>query len=659
MIVEVAFPIPVERRFSYSVPMRWQPHVKPFSRVTAPFRIRSLTGWVTNITAGDADREASLKEIQEVSDIFPLVDPDMERLVSWASRYYVTPLGLVLKYALPSGKEVEKYLSVEMDSRPGQAPLPMKKALASPGREQIMSLHSKGSLSLHDTFDGSPFEPLHLRENKTAPRADTPGNTLFLGGIASRLEYYISLVSECLARDESVLMLVPDYDETGSYFTRAFLEKFPGRVLWYSSSVKAKTRMETWFKGRTGGGRIVLGTRSCVFLPVRNLGLVIVERHEEDYYRNEEDFRFNAATVAIKRAGLAGVPAVVGTASPSMEIWKEAEEGRVAVVEKDLPAKTEYTELILEKNIAGYNGLPEELVNIITAGVEAGRRIALYTPRRDYSSYIQCLECKTLFTCPKCGSALSYRKSTDSLICPSCGGKFPYEEKCDACGSNLIRFSHIGAEYLEAHVKILFPHIPVARISGDTTKKEIEYLKKIPRGSPAVIAGTQAMANLYGFAVDTLILVGWEELSRISGYRATEKMFHILIHLMDALDPREMHFCMAKRKRVDPALFLDVRRFCGDELARRKAADFPPYTRFFLVDIEKKTESAGRKAVAGIKEALKAGGYTGGITGPLFQKKERLHWRIILNGSGDSLHESLMALYNIADVRLEADPLYL
>jgi len=659
MIVEVAFPIPVERRFSYSVPMRWQAHVKPFSRVTAPFRMRSLTGWVTNMTAGDGEREASLKEIQEVSDIFPLVDPDTERLVRWASRYYVTPLGLVLKYALPSGREIEKYLSVGMDSRPGEPPLSIKKALALSGREQIMSLREAGSLSLYDAFDGSPFGPLPLREDKTPQRTGAPGRTLFLGGIESRLECYISVISDCLARNESVLMLVPDYDRTGSYFTRAFLEKFPGRVLWYSSSVKGKARMEAWFRARTGGGRLILGTRNCVFLPIRDLGLVIVERHEEDYYRNEEDFRFNAAVVAIERAGLAGVPAVAGTASPSMEIWREAEEGRVTVIEKNLPAKRPYSELILEKNIATYNGLPEGLAEIVTAGVEAGNRIALYTPRRDYSSYIQCIECKALFTCPRCGSALSYRKSADSLVCPSCGGRFPYEEKCDACGSNLIRFSHIGAEYLEAHVKNLFPHIPVARISGDTTKKEIEYLKKIPRGSAAVIAGTQAMANLYGFGVDTLILVGWEELSRISGYRANEKMFHILIHLVDALNPEEVHFCMARRKRVDPALFLDARQFCGDELARRKVADFPPYTRFFLVDVEKKTESAGLKAVAGIKEALKASGYTGGITGPLFQKKERLHWRMILNGSGDSLHDALMGLYNIADVRIEADPLYL
>ena len=659
MIVEVAFPIPVERRFSYSVPLKWQPHVKPFARVAAPFRMRSLTGWVTNITEGDGEREASLKEIQEVSDFFPLVDGSIERLVNWASRYYITPPGLVLKYALPSGKEVEKYLSAEMNSGSGQAPLSMKKALASSGRERIMSLRSTGSLRLHDTFDGSPFEPLPADENGASLALDGPGHTLFLGNIASRLEYYLSLISDCLERDESVLMLVPDHDQTGSYFARAFAGKFPEKLLWYSSSVKLKTRMETYFRARSGGGRLILGTRSCVFLPVRRLGLVIVERHEEDYYRNESDFRFNAAEVALERARLAGVPAVVGTASPSVGIWKEAEEGRVKIVEKDLPEKKEFTETLLDKNIAAYNGLPDELTEVITSGVEAGRRIALYTPRRDYSSYIECVECKTLFTCPVCHGVLSYHKSTDSLVCPACGRKFPYEEKCDACGSELIRFSHIGAEYLEEHVKRLVPHIPVARISADTPRKEIEYLKRIPPGSPAVITGTQAMANLYGFDVNTLILIGWEELGRTSGFRANEKMFHILIHLLDALRPEEVHFCMARRKRVDPSLFLDVKGFCGEESARRKAADFPPYTRFFLVDVEKKTESAGLKAVAGIKEALKAGGYTGGITGPLFQKKERLHWRMILNGSGEPLYRSLMGLYNIADVRIEADPLYL
>ena len=469
MIVEVVLPIPVERRFSYSVPPRWQPHVRLLSRVTVPFRTRSLIGWVTNITSGDTEKEAGLKEIQEVSDIFPLTDGTLERLTAWASQYYVTPMGVVLKYALPSSREIEKYLAVSMDSRPGQPPMTTKKALTSLGREKLMSLRSAGSLRLHDTFNRSPFEPLSAGDG--GPPAVTPGATLFLGDIESRLEYYSSLIAGHLAKDESILMLLPDYLQTGSYFTRAFLEKFPDKVLWYSSSVKGKARMETYFKARSRGGQLILGTRSCVFLPVRDLGLVIVERHEEDYYRNEKDFRFNAATLAIERARLLGVPAVVGTASPSMEIWRDMEEGRVTVEEKALPSKRYYSETTLEKNIASYEGLPEELAAAIAVGIEAKHRIAVYTPRRDYSSYIQCIECRTLFTCPACHGVLSYRKSTDSLICAACGRTYPYEEKCDACGSNLIRFSHIGAEYLEDQVKRLFPHVPVARISGDTSRR--------------------------------------------------------------------------------------------------------------------------------------------------------------------------------------------
>jgi primosomal protein N' (replication factor Y) len=630
--------------------------MKRFLRVAVPFRMRSLTGWVTEIKA-EGEHGIGLKDVLAVSDLFPLVDGTMERLTYWASQYYITPLGLVLKHALPSGHEIEKYLSAQMDSCSGEPPMAMKKALASLGREKVISLRNAGSLRMYNTFDGSPFEP--LPPTRESMRSDTPGNTLFLGGIESRLEYYSSLIRDRLAKNENILMLLPDYHQTGNYFSRAFLEKFPGKVLWYSSAVKAKTRMETYFKAQSGGGYLILGTRNCVFLSICDLGLVIVEHQEEDFYRNEENFRFNASTVAIERARLVGVSAVVGTASPSTEIWREAEEGRVSVVEKGLPTNRGFTESILEKNIAVYDGLPKELTETIAARIRESRRIALYTPRKDYASYIRCLECKTLFSCPVCHAAFSYRKSTNSLVCAACGRKSPYEEKCGQCGSELIRFSSIGAEYLEEHVRRLFPHVPVARITGETPKKELDLLKKIPADSPLVIAGTQALANMYGFTVNTLILLGWEELSRISGYRAHEKMFHILIHLIDALNPEEVRFFMERKRRADPSLFLDVREFCREELARRKAADFPPYARFFLVDVKKKNEKTGLKTVNGIKNMLAEIGYTGGIIGPLFQKRERLHWRMILSGNGDPLYRLLMGLYNIPDVRIEADPLYL
>lgn len=648
MIVDVALPIPVAKTFSYYVPPLWRSHLKLLSRVIVPFRTRVLAGFVTAFRDGE---KGALKEIEEPADLFPLADGVLGELADWASRYYVTPPGLVLKYVLPPFKDVQKYLIVDMDERKG---IPLKKAISSMGKKRVMEGVRDGTLTIRDLFTNEPFLP---GEPKTPP--SKAEGTLFIGGADERLFHYISLISACMEKNENVLMLLPDYHGTGDYFSRAFNEAFPGKVLWYGTSMKGKERMETYFRSRKSGGFLILGNRSSVFLPVLDLGLVIVERHEEDYYRNEEDFRFNAARIAMERAALEGVPVVLGSVSPSVDFFKEAEVGRLRTTQGEWPPSIPFSEVLMEKNIASYDGLPEGLVDVMGPMVEHGGKIALYTPRKDYSSSIRCADCKTLFTCPSCGGILAYQKSTDRLVCPSCGGKFPYEEKCPQCGSSLIRFFRVGAEYFEERVKLLFPEILVSRITGDTSKKERAQARKKADQSPFIFIGTQTLSTFYGMNVDMLILAGWEDLARTSGYKAREKMFQVLMHLLDALNPRELVFCMEQKKRIDPALFLDTIGFLKDETARRKTAEFPPYTRFFLVEISKKEESAGIKAIARVREVLDAHGYRGDVTGPLFQKRQQYQWRMILTGDGDELYRSLLGLYAIPDVHIEADPPYL
>jgi primosomal protein N' (replication factor Y) len=657
MIIHVALPIPLEKRFSYLVPDKWQPFAKPYSRVIVPFHNRSATGFITG-TAGEELK--GLKEIHEVVDIFPLLSGSLIKLCEWASPHYVTPLGLVLKYALPSNLHLERYLVIS--SEPGGASsldgVPLKKALKSRGKEAIFSLCREGAIGVTDILSGKPFEgfdPLHA----WSPQAPGPTNDIFVGPVRDRLAHYTSLITDCLQKGKNTMVLLPDYYLTGDYFYRAFLEEFPGRVLWYGSSLKGKSRMETYFKTRVEGGHLILGNKSCTFLPAADLGLIVVERPEEDHYRNEEGFKFNAALLALKRAELEGIPVVFGTASPSTEMSRYLMEGRFRALRGRSQDTRPHHEVKLEKNMALYDPLPDDLLELIGKSVTNNERIAVFTPRKDYSSYIQCLDCKTLFSCPVCNGIMTYQKEKNSLVCPVCMSEYPYKERCTQCGGSLIRFSRIGAEYLEEHLRSLFPDCPVVKITGETAKKEVARLRKKSENSPLILVGTQTLGSLYGLKTDRLLLVGWEELSRISGYRASEKMFHILHHLLDALDPEEVHFFMERRKRVDPAPFFDVEGFCGSELERREIADFPPYTRLFLVQIEKKMESGGSKTIAKIRNILSEQGYTGPVTGPLYQKRANHQWRIILKGNEESLCRSLLRLYDLPDVRVEADPLYL
>ncbi len=651
MIVHVALPIPIGKSLSYSVPDPWLPFVQTFVRVKVPLTRSTLTGFVTAVDFGN---DEGLKPVIEVEDPFPLVDPELARLAEWASYYYVTPMGLVLKYALPATLRYEKYLKIEAFSEDLRAVhgLPFKKAIALLGKEALLGHYHDGVIGFRDILTDRPFSPF---EKSSVPRCASSGK-LVAGDIETRLRYYMDAIAEHLARGENVLVLVPDYHVTGSYFRDRLGTRFPGRIRWYGSSVKAKERMETYLRVRNEGGSVILGNKSCLFLPICREGLIIVERPEDDGYRNEEGFKFNAVTVVLKRAEMAGIPIVLGSASPPVEIFKQVSDGALTLVGGDLSKPLLHREVVMETGISSTGALPEELVDIVAAAVERKDRIAIYTPRKDYGSHLKCLDCKALFVCPVCKGALTYQKWRESLMCTGCGKVLEYEERCVQCGSNLIRFSNVGAEYIEEKVKEIFKHVPVFRITGDTLREKVKELSCLPGDAPAVLIGTQAMSKLYGFRAARLAMVEWEELRRVGGYRAGEKMFQILHNLLDALEPDEVDFFMARKKRVDLEGFLNFKLFYDDELEKRRIAGFPPYLRIFLLEVERVSEARGAALVEKIRAIVSARGLSEHVMGPLIQKRRKYRWRMMLKGDEKLLFEALREIRDLPGVRVEGDP---
>lgn len=652
MIVRVALSLPLHRTFSYSVPARWMSLVKRFSRVNVPFGTGTRTGFIADIAENN---EEGLKEIDEVVDLFPLVEPMHASLCEWAAHHYITPIGLVLKYAIPRITDLERYLVVSYRSgnRPGLQSIPLKHALTQSGPWALLRSYEDGIVDCPDIFTSKPFRP--LPDQPAAPIE----KILYVAPIEERMRYYDHLLSEQLTRGNNVLMLLPDYHTVGKHFERALAKSFQGCLRWFGGSTAVRARMETYFRARHEEGLIILGNKSAAFLPVRNNTLIIVERQEEDEYRNEESFRFNAATVAFQRAVIAGSSIVFGTVAPSLEMIKTTEDLGFQTIEKRAPKPIKTSEVIIERTAPSNGPLPAPLTELIETAVSYGEHIAIYTPRKDYASHIQCLECRRFFLCPLCGGMLSYRKQKDALYCSACVKTFEYHEACTHCGSSLIQFSQIGAEYLEHHIKAMATGAEVVKITGETPKKALTVIRGISERSPAVIIGTQILSKLYNFTAKKLALIGWEELLRMGGYRAEEKMFQILTNMLDALKPEELHVIMERKKKVDTSYFLDTARFYQKELQNRKQAEFPPYTRIFLIEIKKGTEQAGMKAVERVKRIMEEKGLTGFVTGPLTQKRATFLWRLILKDTDDGLSETLFSLYNIPDVRIEVDPLYI
>jgi primosomal protein N' (replication factor Y) len=414
-----------------------------------------------------------------------------------------------------------------------------------------------------------------------------------------------------------------------------------------------------WKLLRDEGGFLVLGNKSCVFLPICKQALIIVERQEEDEYRNEEGFKFNAALVAVKRASIGGVPVILGSACPSMEMYHYAKNNKFNIIEKKWLLDGSCQENIVAPDIVSSATFLEGLIPVIKEGVGKGEKIAVFTPRKDYGSYLVCHSCKKPLLCPDCEGVLGYEKAAGLLVCSLCSKSVLYEERCAHCGSNIIRFSRTGAEYVEEKLKDIFPDMSIFKITGDSLKKEMKTLNKMPADSPAVLIGTQSLSKLYNVHVQKLILLGWEELRKMGGYRSDEKMIQILINLIDALTPGSVTLFMEKKNKVTIGNFLEGDSYYQEELQRRKNADFPPYRRVFLVEIKNKNKERGEKTIARIKDIFQKEGIESAVSGTLMEKKTLYKWRIILRGEEDFLCKALLKIYDLPGVQIEADPLYI
>ncbi len=652
MIAHIAPPLPVARTFSYRVPDRLLGMVEGFMRVTVPFGTRTVTGYVTALEDKDGE---GLKDLHGVLDPYPLVGGDLAPLIRWASRHYVAPMGVVLKYVLPASLRIERYMKVRRrlgDEGDGPAQ-PLSRAYRALGREAVLRGVREGSLVAEDIFTGRPWGP----PEEVTPGGGPGGMTFLAGPMKVRLARYMEVAALHTARGENVLILLPDFKTAGQHVYRALKEEFGEKVYWYSSSVKAKARMEAYFRARGEGGLLILGNQSSSFMAVARLGLIIVERPEEDEYRNEEGFRFNASEVARQRGRIAGVPVVMGGPFPPFELIKEAGEGNLHLVTLCPWTPPRFNEVRVARKGDASEAPPEALVESVKASVEAGGRVAVYTPRKFYGSLIHCLECGQFFLCPRCHGMLSYAKTEDRLVCPRCSAHHPYRETCPHCGSRFIRFSRAGVEYLEEHFRRFLPETAVFPLTGDTVSKVASGPTDLYGHRPAVIVGTQVLSKLYDLKIDRLIVYGWEDMVSPSGFRATERILHTVLNLNDALTPREILFLSIGEKGISPGDFADPLLFSMKELEKRKIASFPPFVRLFSVESAALPGPGSGKALDRVMTLAREGGVEGFLAGPLFPDRDKNRWRILVRLESERAIEFLRGLHAIPGVRVEADPL--
>jgi primosomal protein N' (replication factor Y) len=513
-LVRVAVPVPVDRLFTYRVPEALREAISPGVRVRVPFGRRTLVGYYVEPGGECEVPEEALKDVLEVLDAEPVVRPELLALTRWIGRYYRCSWGEALQAVLPAAVRkrrasartyrVERAIAPERavaladgmpDRQAKQArilralaeaevpPTPRDLlSLVRASRSPLETLRRKKLLritSLEKEID--PFrdaavertEPLDLTaEQRVALDAvdaairEARFRVFLLHGVtgSGKTEVYLQALSECVAQGRQGIVLVPEIALTPQT-TRRFRQRFD-RVSILHSGLTDATRAREWRRIRRGEADVVIGPRSAVFAPVPKLGLLVLDEEHETSFKQQSTPRYHARDVGIVRARDAGAAVVLGTATPSLESWRNAQTGkyerldlRERIGDRRLPP-VEVVDLSLEGPRTPL--FSRRLVILLEEALRKGRQALLLLNRRGFATFLTSRRCGHVCTCPRCAITLTYHRSFKRAACHYCGHEETPPERCPECQGPPPRQLGVGTERVEQEVRRHFPNARVA-----------------------------------------------------------------------------------------------------------------------------------------------------------------------------------------------------
>jgi primosomal protein N' (replication factor Y) len=569
---EVAVPLHVAQTFTYRLKPEQSRDAKPGARILVPFGRKLLTAYIValhdELPAELKLTDVEIKEAESLLDTDPVCTEQILQLARWVAEYYACPIGEVIKAALPPGmkpklrrfvritdlkpeKITEKQQSV-LDALRQHGALPLQNlstaivsALAKKGLVEVFSdavrrdpLAHSPSLAAEDHTLTSAQQAV-LDKILDQVKEETYAVFLLHGVTGSgKTEIYIRAMSAALARGRSAMMLVPEIALT-PVFSHRLRSYFGDRVAIFHSSLQKGERFDEWTRVKNGDARVVIGTRSAVFAPVQNLGLIVVDEEHESTYRQQESPYYNARDVAIVRAQKESAAVVLGSATPSLESFHNARAGKYKLLPlpERIAARPMAAATIVDmRNVFVRHANPrvfsDELLEAIQETYERREQSIILLNRRGYSSFILCRSCGETIQCPNCDVTLTYHRSERVIVCHYCNHRKAVPKVCPACGKKYIYYVGEGTEQLEEMLTQLFPALRVARIDRDTTARRQVFeqsLSDFSAGKIDTLVGTQMLAKGHDFPNVTLVgVVSVDAGLALPDFRSAERTFQLI-----------------------------------------------------------------------------------------------------------------------------------
>ena len=670
--VEVVLPVPLKRSFTYAVPQDVATRPELGQRVRVPFGKRRLIGFVTAThTEIPKDLDVDIKKLRPIIEFLddePLITPEILRLSEWTADYYASFWGETLKAALPAGMNSENVRPKRRKAVKLLDPAlaDHSKALTEQQSAILETLTDAGGEMLWiDLLDSanvgaSPVNTLVKRrfldvfvqdilrdpisaeklperpafaltvhqDSALAAITDAIDESEFkaflLHGVtgSGKTEVYFRAIRHSIAMGRSALMLVPEIALT-PVFSRQLRSAFGTTVAILHSGLSQGERFDEWRRIRAGEARVAIGTRSAVFAPLENIGLIIVDEEQDSSYRQRESPFYNARDVAVVRANFAGAVAVLGSATPAMESFHNAQNGK-------------YTLLSMPERIGGRNLAAAELVDMREAFRRAGKDVALSAElleaigetasrgeqiivlmnRRGFSQFVLCRTCGETIKCENCDITLTFHRRDGRLSCHYCGFGMPAPRVCPKCESEFLYFVGEGTENIADQLAKKFPALKIERIDRDsiTRKGELEQkLRDFAEGRTDMLVGTQMIAKGHDFPNVTLVgVVGVDIGLGLPDLRSAERTFQMITQVAGRSGRGEKpgrvviqtyhpdHYALKR------SMAQDYEGFYGDELKFRENFRYPPFVALASIMVRHRDLSRAKSIANAIRRFLDA-----------------------------------------------------
>lgn len=673
MILSVAVPVPLFQNFDYLAPEASScteasfAKVRPGMRVLVPFAGRELIGIIVDTqksqnTTTVTKPRYQLKTALRLLDTQASIPSSLFKLIEWASQYYCHPLGECLNTALPNALRKPQKTSTPLQTlsicKWHRTALSFDNKSRAPAQAKLIALfdkHPSGiwqdalklmgySLAQLNTLEKKGYlrkqliDPLSAQQQKKAPTESLiialnheqkaaiqhiktnldDFRAHLLHGItgSGKTEVYIEAAKQVILRGKQVLILIPEINLTPQTLSR-FQTQLDSPIGLIHSGMSEKEKLTMWHLARNGVADIIIGTRSAIFTPFKNLGMIIVDEEHDASFKQNDGFKYSARDLAVKRAQMQDLPVILGSATPSLESLLNAQQGKYHYIRLNQRAGSGQLpdiHLIDIKSRTLEQGCSRPLINRIKTELEKQHQVIIFQNRRGYSPTLLCNSCGWIAQCPHCDARLTVHSQPVHLHCHHCDYKEALDPHCKQCGHSPLSPLGTGTERIESGLAAFFPDTKIIRIDRDKIKKQQDMkrlIEEVNLGDPCILVGTQMLAKGHDFHKVTLVAIIDADSSLFSSdFRAFEQSTQLLLQVAGRTGRGDKPGTVliqtkhAEHPLFQPILANDYDLAAQRELEERKSCTLPPYSKMISIRAESASQQSNFTELATLKSRL-------------------------------------------------------